>query len=422
MFLLKLWSSLIGYVSLLIEGKNLEKFMNNAVNRGILLWDVSKVGENRMLVKIRINSFRALRDVCRKVGCRMKIRQKKGLPFVWNQIKRRKMMMAGAVIFFCTLYILSSVIWTVEVRGAKNVSRQKVIRLAREQGIRPGKLKWGLNFNQIQKELNDKVQGASWVGIEVKGTKVVIDIAEKVMPPAISERQPANVVAKKMGLVKEILVLKGTPAVQEGEMVRQGQVLISGRIWAKEENENTAELSPEEKEKKEAAKKNNKPTLVRARGAVRARIWYEGYGETAVVEDGKRKTGLTSNCWSIKIGGKEIILKGSKRSPYKLYSKDIKVKRVPGWRNIKIPVELINTRYYQLKSYHIERSQQEARRLAEKIALDKINKKLPQKRKVLSQKVQQIRTNDESLVRVKALVETLEDIGTIQLIKEEDAN
>lgn len=418
MFLFKFWSFIFGYIHIIVEGQNLERFVNMAISRGIFLWDIKRVGDNKIFLKARVNSFRPLKHICRRVGCRLRISQKIGWPFIGKKIRQRKMMVAGLVVFLCTLYVLSSVIWFVDVKGNKHISRSEIIKLAEKQGLKPGRFKWGLDLDKIQKELNDKVEGAAWVGVEIRGTRVVVEIAEKVMPPSDADRLPANVVAKKMGLVKEILVLKGNPLVKEGELVRQGQVLISGEIWPQEDPAKKAEENKTSQPKEE---QKRQPELVRAKGTVRARIWYEGYGESPIIESGQRKTGITSEAIRLKVYGRTIILKGPKNSPYKLFTVEQKVKRIPKWRNILIPVELINTNYFELKSYQIEHGPSEALMLATDHALTQINKKIPKQRKILSKKTEQIMTNDENLVRVKVMIETLEDIGTMQIMSNKEA-
>lgn len=45
MFLFKLMSFLLGYVTILVTGDAPEKFINMAASRGISLWDVARSGE-----------------------------------------------------------------------------------------------------------------------------------------------------------------------------------------------------------------------------------------------------------------------------------------------------------------------------------------------------------------------------------------
>ena len=116
---------------------------------------------------------------------------------------------------------------------------------------------------------------------------------------------------------------------------------------------------------------------------------------------------------SIKFEGKEIILSGSKNIPFEYYEVDTLVKSLPSWRNLTIPVELITTKYHELADYRIERSPEEARRLAEERALQKALASLSPNTRVEKQWVEEVQTgNVENLVRVKAIIEAVEDIGT----------
>ena len=59
--------------------------------------------------------------------------------------------------------------------------------------------------------------------------RAYVQVRERVFAPEIvDERTPANVVARRAGLVQRVRVLEGIPCVLEGTAVEEGQLLISG--------------------------------------------------------------------------------------------------------------------------------------------------------------------------------------------------
>ncbi|MBO8136714.1 MAG: sporulation protein YqfD [Desulfotomaculum sp.] len=407
MFLFRLMSFLFGHVSLIVQGKTLEKFINMASSRGIYLWDITKVGKDKMLVRVRISGIKPLRHIARSTGSRFKINSREGMPFLIERMKKRKVMVVGAVVFLAVLYMLSSFIWFIDISGNNKLTREEVLRAARQAGLAPGVLKWNVNKTAVEQNIKDKLPIVSWAGVYIKGTKARIEIVEKKMPEKkAAENQPAHIVAKKAGLIKDVLVLSGQAAVKEGDTVSAGQVLISGEIIPGEKPE--SELQTGE----EAPSPITMPRYVHAKGIVRARVWYEGYGEARLVEEGKRLSGRQVERVCMKIAGKEIILKGPKEVPFKEYERREKVKTLPVWRNIKVPVELYNVQFLELEDYREERSLKEARKQAEKKAVSAIKEKMPADAKIMEQRVERINTGqDENLVRVKVFIESLENIG-----------
>lgn len=414
LFVFKVLSFLLGYVNILVRGEALEKFVNMAASRGIYLWDITRVEEDKILVKVRLSAVRPLRHIARKTRCRFFIRNREGLPFLMARLQRRKTLAVGAIIFLATLYILSSFVWFIDVKGNRALGTREILQAAEKAGLARGIPKWRFAASEVEKAIREQLPAVSWTGVYIKGTRVIIEIAEKTVPDNQRTHQgPVHIVARKAGLIEEVLVLTGHPAVKDGDTVVEGQVLISGEIPPPEEELQLPQIeTPPGEEAEQQPEAVPGPTYVHANGIVRARIWYEDYGEAPVVEKGQRQTGNTVTRLCMKIGAKEIILTGPKEIPFIHYKTETNVKRPPQWRNIKLPVELITVKYLELENYREERGRDGARRLAEKRALASVEKKLPREARVLQRRIEEVNVGKpEQLVRVKVFLETLEEIG-----------
>ncbi|ACV63823.1 sporulation protein YqfD [Desulfofarcimen acetoxidans DSM 771] len=420
MFLFKLLSFLIGHVSLVVRGESLEKFINMAVSRGIYLWDITRLEGDRVRVKVRLSAINPLRHIARQTGSRFYFQERAGMPFLAARLKRRKMLLAGAIIFVVSLYSLTSFIWFIEVTGTSKISNEAVLRAAKNAGLKRGVLKWNLDTAEFERDIREQLPEISWTGIEIKGTKAIIEIVEKKLPET-SENQPAHIVASKEGLVKEVLVLVGNPLVKEGDTVFAGQILISGVIppTLKEKEIPEQPLSSEQKELLE--KESGEPKIVHAKGTVRARVWYESSAEAAIIEQGQKATGKTVSRFGIKIGAKEIILMGKQKIPFKQYKVSSRVKKLPSWRNINLPVEIVTLKYFEIVDFKEERGRAGAKILAERRAMEKIVKQLPANAVMQKRKVEEASagSRDKNLVRVNVSVETLEDISEKRTFKPE---
>jgi similar to stage IV sporulation protein len=412
MLLFKILSFLCGYVTITVPEECLEKFINMATARGIFLWGITATGANRVALKVRLSGVQPLRHVARMTRCRFKITGRAGLPFLISRLSRRKALLAGALVFVVTLYLLSTFVWFIEVTGNKRVETEAIEQAARRAGLYRGVPKWSLDTAEIEANIARQVPGLSWVGMQVDGTRVRIEVVEKVLPPDSGGEQKVDVVAAKDGLIKEILVLSGHPVVSEGDTVTAGQVLISAAIPPPENFYENEGGEQEEGAGEEPEDKQEPVQYVHARGIVRARVWYEGYGEMKLVERGTVLTGREITKLCIKIGAKEIILMGPGQVPYKFYGARTDVKRIPAWRNINIPVEFITVKYFEKEPYSRTYSRVEARRMAGKRALTGIKMQIPKSARILDQRVQVVETAEpEDIVRVRAIVETLEEIG-----------
>ncbi|MEW6064069.1 stage IV sporulation protein [Desulforamulus profundi] len=421
MVLLRLLSFLMGHVSLVVRGEFLEKFVNMAASRGIYLWDITRLGNDKVRVKVRISDVRPLRHIARATKSCFKIVERKGLPFMLNRMKKRKLLAIGGVVFLVTLYFLSSFVWFIQVTGNDKLSDEDIKKIAAEAGLRPGVAKWDLDAKLVERTLREKIPSVAWAGVYVKGTRVTVEIAERKLVQEDPHRnEPAHIVAGKAGLIKEVLVLNGQAVVKEGDTVLPGSILISGEIKEEIKPEQTNQPLPEGQEPPEPQYISR---FVKAKGIVRARVWYEGYGECRISETLEKLSGQQKTSVRIKFGVKEIIISGPKESPFQYYEEKQNVKSLPKWRNLSIPVELRTVQYLEKLKERMNYGQAGAKRIAEQKALEEVNAKLPQGAKIMERRLEQVNTGrEEELVRIKAFVETVEDIGIIKPFKaaEED--
>ena len=409
MFLFRFISFLFGYVNILVKGENLEKFLNKAASRGIFLWDIRRVGENEILVKTRLSAVKPLRHIGRTTGSLFRFKAREGLPFIISRLKKRKSLLLGAMLFLIGLYSLSSFIWFIDIKGNKALPAEKVLQIAAEGGLKPGVIRFKVDEARVEGYMRDKLPEVYYISVEISGTRATIEIAEKTIKRK-EEQHPASIVAQKAGLVKEVLVLVGNPLVKEGDTVVPGQTLISGIIPPPEPSGSVPGDSAGD------PGLNPPPVLppayVHAAGVVRARVWYEGYGEVFLVEDGIRKTGNSISRVCIKISGREIILKGDRSIPFADYEVQMNVKKAPGWRNLSIPVEIITEVYNETESFRVSRSRAEALELARQNALESARSGIGDDAQIIEEKTGEVSLkNPENIVRMRAYVETLEDIG-----------
>lgn len=397
-------SYFVGYVVILVKGELPEKFINFALDKGIVLWDITSVNKNRLLLKVRLSAVYPLRHVARKSRCRFWIQKRAGMPFLYSRIRQRKAMVLGVLVFIFGLYFLSSFIWFIEITGNRQYTTTEVLKVAAEAGLKQGILKWQIKPKMVEETLRERLPGISWVGVTVKGTKITIEMVEKTQIKEKNEK-PAHIIAKKVGIIKEILVIDGQAAVQEGDTVMPEQILISGVILPAKKSNGTTE-------QEQFINQVKKPVYVHAKGIVRARVWYNGYGETYLKEKKQRYTGQTVTRLSLKIGPRDLKIIKPSSIPFANYKKEVKVKKLPSWRNFNPSVELIKQKYRELENYENVLSWEKARQIAREKTWTRIKKQIPEQAKIVQQKTEEIRGKEEELVRIRILVETVEDIGT----------
>jgi similar to stage IV sporulation protein len=387
LLIVRIWNILMGYVIIRVEGLSLEKFINLSASKGIHLWGIERISYTTLQARVSINGFRKLRPVLRKVRCRITIVDKRGLPFLTYRLKKRKMLVAGMIICLTLLYGFSSFVWVIEVKGTEKLDSSVIMNALHENGIEPGIWKGHINIRDLENELMIQLPQISWVGLELRGVKLVAEIVEAVQPPPFIDKEtPCNIIASKDGIIAKMTVLEGKPTVQIGSTVRKGQLLVSGVI----EHEGIG------------------VRYVHARGEILARTWFEGKGKAPLRESMKVPTGRKVVRKYIRLGSIKVKVQ---EDPILFGKFEKTVSRQPLLgENLFLPVEMLIEEYHEVKEIHKKMAIDQVRQLAQDQAWKEAQQKIPQHAKVVDKKVK-FSMIEEEFIEAVMYVETLEPIG-----------
>lgn len=390
MLILRLWNYIRGYVIIIVKGYFLEKFINICTRRQILLWDIKMRGSGVMTLKISISGFKMLRPIARKTNCSVRIMHKRGLPFIFSRYRRRKAFVVGAVLFVFLLYVLTSFIWSVEITGNENIQTDVIVEKLAENGVKVGKLKYNIDTDKVANSLMLAIDELRWISITIKGTKAKVQVAERVLPPELVPMdQPCNIVARRDGVVNSIVVKEGYATVKPGDTVIKGQVLVSGSIPIKGEEERTR--------------------LVHAIASVEARTWYEESCEvkTKILE--KKRTGNVLEHKSIELFAKRIKL-FPKKIEFDEYDKIETEKRISIGGDLVLPFAIVTERFYESTEVEKELDLEEAKQLAADTAYKKAMEKVPDGAKIVKP-IANFKEDEKGNMTAHVTIECLEEIG-----------
>ena len=392
MFLIRLWHYLKGYVIIIVTGISAERFVNICTRRQILLWDMERLDQNTIQMKMSIRGFKASRTAARKSRCRVRIKAKKGFPYMLSKYKKRKGFIIGLITFALIIYVMTSIIWFIEISGNSKVETDELISQINEMGIYRGATKRFVDPKLLADTLMLKNSELSWVGVEIKGTGLYITIKEGIEPPVvIPHDKPCNIVAKTDGMILSIHTKNGLEMVKKGDTVTKGQVLISGNIKS---------LYPEFGNKQ-----------VHAMGEVIARTWYEIKKEVPEKRIIKRRTGNEYNKYSVYFLD-FIIPLPAKENPFQLYETGIFDKTPVIGEHFRLPFGLTIQSFYEIEEQTVELSPEEARELVQTTAIRELNQLKAEGAEEVDRQMQLVTENGKEYITV--IMECAEDIATMQ--------
>ncbi len=392
MFFAWVWAYWKGYLSISARGPYLERFLNLCSTRGLHLWQIQYAGAV-LQARMTVVSFRHLRPIARQTRTRVHIEGRAGLPFLLAGLERQRGMVAGAFLALTAIVYLSGFVWFVEVKVPEGVDRGQVRAVAAEAGLRPGARRSAVSPRLVESGLEARVPAIAQAIVTVAGTRAVVEVVRQTLPKPPADRRPADIVARKSGLVTRLVVIMGRPAARENQAVRAGQVLIEGVIGGRDRS------APDQ-------------LAVRAAGEVWARVWYEGYEEIPLQYREMVRTSRAFQRQVMKFGAREIIVRGWGEIPFPRYEVEESVNPWLTWRNQLFHVETNTLTYYEVDAAQRQRTEPAALSLAEARAARRVLGQLDPGAQLISVKVKVI-NRGPGWVGVHTAVETLEDIGVV---------
>lgn len=396
MLAIKIWNFFRGYVIISVEGLTLERLLNLAASNNIYLWDIKRHSNIKIEMKTTLLGFKELKSIVKKVGCKIEIDEKKGLPFLSQKLKQRKMLAIGFILFCAFILLLTSTILKIEIIGNEQTSKEKIVVFLEKNDIKIGKNKYKIDKDEVKRKILNEFDYFSFVSLEIKGTVLTIDIKEQDLPPEKVDRSiPCNLVAKRKGVVVKIITKNGKDLVEKGDVVEEGDLLISGII----DNEYNDDIM-----------------LVHAEGDVLALTRYSNVMESYIVKTEEKFTGNTYKQKGLKIKDKGLkFFKGE--IPFENYKEEIVEKNIINFGNydIDIPIKIIN---YVYKEFELKETKQNIdflKKAAQVNSIKEINKTLPPEGEIQSKNV--IHQINDNVLITKVVVEVIENIGRKQIIE-----
>lgn len=223
-----LLSYICGYVNISIEGYFIERFINMCISKGILLWNMRREKSTYLQTNINIKDFKKIKNIAKKTKCRVTINQKKGMPFILNRYKKRKIFVFALLIISLGIFTTSRFIWNIEIQGNEKIETEEILKQLNEKGIIIGAQKSKIDTDEIIRDIRLKRNDIAWMSIDLNGTNAIVKIVENTGKPEIIDKNDyCNIVANKAGVITKINARTGTPLVKIGDIVTEETILVA---------------------------------------------------------------------------------------------------------------------------------------------------------------------------------------------------
>lgn len=331
MYIMVLLNYILGYVTITVEGYFIERFINICNSKKILLWGIKRKKSSVMTTKIGIKDFRKIKEISKTTKCKVKINEKKGIPFILHKYRKRKIFLLMMILIGISLFASSNYIWNIEIVGINEISNEEIIDTLKENGVDIGTKKKDIDTKEIINNIRLQRDDIAWMGIEITGTNLKVEIVEAdEKPEIIDEDDICNIVATKDGIITKVVAEDGTALVKEGDVIKKGDVLIGGWIEGKYTD----------------------TRYVHSEGTVEARVWYTKKEKRYFTTTEERETGTSENKYKININNFEINLYKSIPN-FEKYDTINENKKFKIFSNFYLPIQIEKTTYVEKQEVEV---------------------------------------------------------------------
>ncbi len=381
-----------GYLRIIIEGYYIERFINICRNKKISIWNIKKNKETKIVLNVKIKQFKEICKIAKETHCKMKIKKKKGLPFILHRYKKRKIFAILLILVIALIMVSSQYVWNIEIVEENGKNLENILESLEEAGLKVGKEKSKINTEEIINEVRLKRNDVAWMGIELKGTNAIVKLVKAdEKPEIIDENEYCSIVADKAGVITKINAQSGTANVKVGDTINVGDTLINGWMEGKYTG----------------------IRYVHAKGEIEAKVWHTKNTHIDYNATEKAKTGNIEEKYSIKFNNFKINLyKGL--SKFQIYDTIETESKLRIFSDFYLPISIIKTTNYEVKQEQKKYTVEEAKNLGIQELEAEFDKEIEDKTKITNKIINTYET--ENGIDVYLTYEVLENIGTNEKI------
>ena len=375
-----------GYYTVTVEGLDTESFLNYLIRNKIYVYNVNRMEKSKIQFNIDRNNYKKLKKIHRSNKFKIKVKKQTGIPFIAKRIYTYRGMVICAIISLIILMSTSQFVTDVYITAPEGIDKTDLKKELYIQGVEPGVYKKSIDTKIVRENIMGKFKQIAYVSINVKGTNIFVNITKKDESQNSDENSNyCNIIAQKDGIIEKIVPRSGEAIVQEGDIVKKGDVLINGA--------NTT-----------------------AQPEVWAMTFYEAKKTSNYIDIKNQRTGNKKNVYTISFYDKKYkILRNIKYRDYEIEN-NIKELRLGDYT---FPIKITVSTFYEVKKFENKIDIEKLKKELSSKVLKQLEYTIPVSARILD--VKDKYNVDKSMIEYVVTVTTKEDIAKLDILTKSEA-
>ncbi|SFI97160.1 similar to stage IV sporulation protein [Terrisporobacter glycolicus] len=375
-----------GYYTIVVEGLDTESFLNYLIRNKIYVYNVNRMEKTKIEFNIDRENFKRLKKIHRSNKFNIKVKKQTGIPFIARRIYTYRGMVICAIISLIILMSTSQFVTDVYITVPEGIDKVALKKELYIQGVKPGVYKKSIDRKVVRENIMVKFNQIAYVSINVKGTNIFVNITKKDGSQNSKENSNyCNIIATKDGIIEKVVPRSGEALVEEGDIVKKGDVLVNGA--------NTTAL-PE----------------------VWATTFYEAKKSSNYIDIKNQRTDNKKKVYTISFYDKKYkILRNIKYKDYEIENKTHELKV----GDYTFPVKIVVSTFYEVKKVENKIDVEKVKEELSSSVLKELDYKIPVSARIVDSKDKY--NVNKSMVEYVVTVTTSEDIAQLDILSKSEA-
>lgn len=158
-----------------------------------------------------------------------------GIMCIFKKNKHRVGFLIGLICMLLIAYISTKLVWRINITGNIECSDEEIIELVSRNGLSLGTFIPGIDYDDLHNKILLSTDKLSWISINICGSVANIEVKETKLDSPSKEILYTNVVSNYDAQIVSVKTLNGEEKVHPGDIVKKGDILISGVLDSQSE-------------------------------------------------------------------------------------------------------------------------------------------------------------------------------------------
>ncbi len=219
---------LFSKIQVTIRKKHITRALNLILNENVTYLCSSIVKNGDLQIVIYSSKFNRLKNLFYENNIDFEFSKEVGLLANIKRNYHRLGLVFGAIFLIVMIFISSKFVWTINIQGNKKLSDEQILNELEKANFSLGSYIPKIDYKTLHNKVLLNSEEISWISVNITGSVANVLIRESLSEQSKDKKIYSNVVAKCDGQIALINVVEGKKQISIGDVVKKGDLLISG--------------------------------------------------------------------------------------------------------------------------------------------------------------------------------------------------